>query len=58
LATHVISGSTAGPVRSINQQAAQRAVVPTAPAAPTSAPTAPATQPSTIPAPPSQPAKQ
>jgi preprotein translocase subunit SecG len=58
LATHVISGSTAGPVRSINQQAAQRAVVPTAPAAPASAPTAPATQPSTIPAPPSQPGKQ
>ena len=51
LATHVISGSTAGPVRSVNQQAAQRAVVPTAPAAPASAPAAPATQPSTMPAP-------
>jgi preprotein translocase subunit SecG len=57
LATHIISGSTAGPVRSINQQAAQRAVVPTAPAAPASAPTAPATQPSTIPVPAPQPIK-
>jgi preprotein translocase subunit SecG len=51
LATHIISGS-AGPARSINQQAAQRAVVPTAPAAPApTAPTAPATQPLTPPAP-------
>jgi preprotein translocase subunit SecG len=38
LATHVIGGSSAGPARSVNQQAAQRAVVPAAPAAPVSAP--------------------
>lgn len=57
LATHIIGGSSAGPVRSINQQAAQRAVVPTAPAAPASAPTAPAGQPSTMPAPAPQPSK-
>jgi len=51
LATHVISGSN-GPVQSINQQAAKRAVVPTAPAsapapgAPApAAPVAPAPQP-------------
>jgi preprotein translocase subunit SecG len=57
LATHIIGGSSAGPVRSINQQAAQRAVVPATPAAPASAPTAPAGQPSTIPAPAPQPAQ-
>ena len=57
LATHVISGSGNGPVRSVNQQAAQRAVVPTAPVAPASAPMAPATQPSTIPVPAPSPAK-
>ena len=51
LATHVISGGSAGPVRSVNQQAAQRAVVPTAPAAPASAPTAPSTAPVTAPQP-------
>jgi len=51
LATHVIGGGS-GPVRSVNQQAAQRAVVPTAPTAPASAP---ATQPSTMPAPAPQP---
>ncbi|GAA4498296.1 hypothetical protein GCM10023172_14970 [Hymenobacter ginsengisoli] len=56
LATHIIGGG-AGPVRSVNQQAAQRAVVPTAPAAPASAPAAPAGQPSTIPVPAPQPAK-
>ncbi|MDO7886392.1 preprotein translocase subunit SecG [Hymenobacter cheonanensis] len=57
LATHIIGGSSVGPARSINQQAAQRAVVPAAPAAPASAPTAPAAQPSTIPAPAPQSAK-
>jgi preprotein translocase subunit SecG len=54
LATHMIGGGSNGPVRSVNQQAAQRAVVPTAPAAPA---TAPATQPSTVPAPAPQPAQ-
>ena len=49
LATHMLSGSAAAPMRSINQQAAQRAVVPVTPAAPapgagTPAPT-PAPQP-------------
>jgi len=54
LATHIVGDGSAGPVRSINQQAAQRAVVPTAPAAPASAPTAPTApvgQPATVPAP-------
>ncbi len=49
LATHMLGGGSNGPVRSVNQQAAQRAVVPTAPAAPASSPgampTAPAPQP-------------
>jgi preprotein translocase subunit SecG len=45
LATHVIGGGN-GPARSVNQQAAQRATVPTAPAAP-----APAPQPITAPQP-------
>ena len=40
LATHMLGGSS-GPVRSINQQAAQKAVVPAAPAAPASAPRCP-----------------
>ncbi len=57
LATHIIGGNNAGPVRSINQQAAQRAVVPAAPTAPASAPTAPAGQPSTVPVPAPQPAQ-
>ncbi|WP_223649290.1 preprotein translocase subunit SecG [Hymenobacter psoromatis] len=34
LATHMLGGGSAAPVRSVNQQAAQRAVVPTAPTAP------------------------
>ncbi len=54
LATHMLGGNS-GPVRSINQQAAQKAVVPVAPAAPASAPTAPAPT-STMPAPAPQPA--
>lgn len=58
LATHIIGGGSSGPARSINQQAAQRAVVPAAPAAPTPSPTAPAGQPATVPAAPaSQPAQ-
>ena len=48
LATHMLGGGSNGPVRSVNQQAAQRATVPAAPAAP-AAPT--------LPAPASQPAK-
>lgn len=56
LATHMLGGSN-GPVRSVNQQAAQKAVVPAAPAAPASAPVAPAPT-STMPAPAPQPAKQ
>jgi preprotein translocase subunit SecG len=51
LATHVIGGGSNGPARSVNQQAAQRAAMPTAPAAPAPAPTAPATQPITAPVP-------
>ncbi len=58
LATHMLSSGTNGPVRSVNQQAAQRAAVPiSAPAAPTSAPAPGATAPSTMPAPQPQPAK-
>jgi len=49
LATHVISDGAAGPARSVNQQAAQRAATPTAPAAPASAPATP--QPITAPQP-------
>ena len=49
LATHVITDGSAGPARSVNQQAAQRATVPTAPAAPASAPATP--QPITAPQP-------
>ncbi|MDJ0365417.1 preprotein translocase subunit SecG [Hymenobacter sp. H14-R3] len=50
LATHMIGGGSNGPVRSVNQQAAQKAGASTAPAAP-------ATQPSAVPAPAPQPAK-
>jgi len=56
LATHVISGSN-GPVQSINQQAAKRAVVPTAPAAPASAPAPGAPAPAAPVAPAPQPAQ-
>ena len=52
LATHMLSSGSSGPVRSINQQAAQRAVVPATTPAP--APGAPA--PSNVPAPQPQPA--
>jgi len=41
LATHMLGGGSNGPVRSVNQQAAQKAVVPTAPAAPASQPITP-----------------
>ena len=57
LATHMLSSGTNGPVRSVNQQAAQRAVVPAAAPAPMSAPAPGATAPSTVPAPQPQPAK-
>lgn len=50
LATHMIGGGTSGPVRSVNQQAAQRAVVPAAPAGPVG----PAGRPGALPAPASQ----
>ena len=49
LATHMLGGGSAAPVRSVNQQAAQRAVVPVAPAAP--APGAGAPGPATAPQP-------
>ncbi|QKG52335.1 preprotein translocase subunit SecG [Hymenobacter sp. BRD67] len=38
LATHMVGGGSNGPIQSVNQQAAKRAVVPVAPAAPASAP--------------------
>jgi preprotein translocase subunit SecG len=57
LATHMLSSGTNGPVRSVNQQAAQRAVVPVSAPAPISAPVPGATPPSTMPAPQPQPTK-
>lgn len=50
LATHMLGGGSNGPVRSVNQQAAQNTKPLTAPAP------APATQPSTVPTPAPQPA--
>ena len=57
LATHMLSNGSNGPVRSINQQAAQRAVVPASAPAPISAPAPGAAAPSAVPAPQPQPAK-
>ena len=56
LATHMLSNGSAGPVRSVNQQAAQRAVVPTPAPAPGASAPAPTTAPA-VPAPQPQPAK-
>ncbi len=56
LATHMLSNGSTGPVRSVNQQAAQRAVVPTSAPAPGATAPAPATSPA-VPAPQPQPAK-
>ncbi|MGI4742487.1 MAG: preprotein translocase subunit SecG [Janthinobacterium lividum] len=56
LATHMLTNSSAGPARSVNQQAAQRAVVPASAPAPGATAPAPATAP-TAPVPQPQPAK-
>lgn len=44
LATHMLGGSSAGPVRSVNQQAAQKTALPAAPAPTAPAAPAPAAQ--------------
>jgi preprotein translocase subunit SecG len=58
LGTHMISGGSSAPARSVNQQAAQRAPGAAAPATPTApAPSAPASQQPAAPATTPQPAK-
>ena len=49
LGTHMLGQGSAGPVKSVNQQAAQRNVMPTAPAGPATMP--PATAPAGTPTP-------
>ncbi|WP_151088363.1 preprotein translocase subunit SecG [Hymenobacter baengnokdamensis] len=57
LATHMVGGGSNGPIQSVNQQAAKKAVVPVAPAAPAPGAAAPATQQPAAPITAPQPAK-